>query len=246
MPVKLPGRYEPGSDRTARIACSRSPTSRSTTSTPSTSSSPARRRSRSRTTAAPHGLRGERRDDPRDRRLGRAAAEGRHRHLARRVLTPPTSAGLLLFRERDGVLEVLLGHMGGPFWARKDDGAWSIPKGELGDGEDPLAGARREFAEELGHAPPDGPVLELGEIRQRAGKRVIAFAIEGDFDPARSSPGRSSCSGRRGRGASSVPGGRPRGVVRPAGRAGEGRAGASPAAGPAGAGALGACARKAS
>ena len=87
------------------------------------------------------------------------------------------------------MLEVLLGHMGGPFWARKDAGAWSIPKGELGDGEDPLAGARREFAEELGHAPPDGPLLELGEIRQRAGKRVIAFAVEGDLDPARIEPG---------------------------------------------------------
>jgi predicted NUDIX family NTP pyrophosphohydrolase len=101
-----------------------------------------------------------------------------------------TSAGLLLFRERDdGALEVLLGHMGGPFWARKDEGAWSIPKGELEPGEDPLAGARREFAEELGHAPPDGPVLELGEIRQKAGKRVIAFALEGDFDPAAIVPG---------------------------------------------------------
>jgi predicted NUDIX family NTP pyrophosphohydrolase len=87
------------------------------------------------------------------------------------------------------VLEVLLGHMGGPFWARKDEGAWSIVKGELSGGEDPLAGARREFAEELGHPPPDGPVLALGEIRQKAGKRVIAFAIEGDFDPASLQPG---------------------------------------------------------
>jgi len=100
-----------------------------------------------------------------------------------------TSAGLVLFRERDGVLEVLLGHMGGPFWARKDAGAWSIPKGELEPEEDPLAGARREFAEELGHAPPEGPALELGEIRQKAGKRVIAFAIEGDFDPRAIVPG---------------------------------------------------------
>ena len=100
-----------------------------------------------------------------------------------------TSAGLVLFRERDGVLEVLLGHMGGPFWARKDEGAWSIPKGELQPGEEPLAGALREFAEELGHAPPDGPVLELGEIRQKAAKRVIAFALEGDFDPAQIVPG---------------------------------------------------------
>jgi predicted NUDIX family NTP pyrophosphohydrolase len=79
--------------------------------------------------------------------------------------------------------------MGGPLWARKDDGAWSIPKGELLDGEDPLDGARREFAEELGHAAPDGPVLELGEIRQGSGKRVVAFAIEGDFDPASIEPG---------------------------------------------------------
>jgi predicted NUDIX family NTP pyrophosphohydrolase len=79
--------------------------------------------------------------------------------------------------------------MGGPLWARKDDGAWSIPKGELLDGEDPLDGARREFAEELGHAAPDGPVLELGEIRQGSGKRVVAFAIEGDFDPGTIEPG---------------------------------------------------------
>ena len=102
-----------------------------------------------------------------------------------------TSAGLVLFRERgaDGALEVLLGHMGGPFWARKDEGAWSIPKGELEPGEDPLAGARREFAEELGHPPPDGAAIELGEIRQKAGKRVIAFAVAGDFDPADIVPG---------------------------------------------------------
>jgi predicted NUDIX family NTP pyrophosphohydrolase len=104
-------------------------------------------------------------------------------------LTPRPSAGLVLFREREGSLEVLLGHMGGPYWARKDDGAWSIPKGELDDGEDALRGALREFAEELGHAAPDGPPLELGEIRQRSGKRVIAFAIEGDFDPACLVPG---------------------------------------------------------
>jgi predicted NUDIX family NTP pyrophosphohydrolase len=100
-----------------------------------------------------------------------------------------TSAGLIVFRARDGLLEVLLGHMGGPFWARKDAGAWSIPKGELDEGEDPLAGARREYAEELGHPPPDGPMLELGEIRQRAGKRVVAFAVEGDFDPELLEPG---------------------------------------------------------
>jgi len=79
--------------------------------------------------------------------------------------------------------------MGGPYWAHKDDGAWSIPKGELSGGEDPPAGARREFEEELGHPPPDGPLIELGEIHQRAGKRVIAFALEGDFDPAALRPG---------------------------------------------------------
>jgi predicted NUDIX family NTP pyrophosphohydrolase len=100
-----------------------------------------------------------------------------------------TSAGLVVFRERAGVLEVLLGHMGGPFWARKDEGAWSIPKGELQDGEQPLAAALREFEEELGHAPPQGPLLELGEIRQKAGKLVVAFAVEGDFDPAQLRPG---------------------------------------------------------
>ena len=102
-----------------------------------------------------------------------------------------TSAGLLLFRERDdGELEVLLGHMGGPLWARKDDGAWSVPKGELEAGEEPLAAALREFAEELGQAPPAGDVVELGEIRQKGGKRVIAFALRGDFDPETIVPGR--------------------------------------------------------
>ncbi len=100
-----------------------------------------------------------------------------------------SSAGLVVFRLRGGSLELLLGHMGGPYWARKDDGAWSIPKGELSDGEDALAGALREYTEELGHAPPDGPVIELGEIRQRAGKRLLAFAVEGDFDPAQLKPG---------------------------------------------------------
>lgn len=101
----------------------------------------------------------------------------------------PTSAAIVLFRERDGTLEILLGHMGGPYRARKDEGAWSIPKGELREAENALTGARREFAEELGHPPPDGPVLDLGEIRQRGGKRVVAFAIEGDFDPGQFVPG---------------------------------------------------------
>ncbi len=94
------------------------------------------------------------------------------------------SAGLLLHRTRDGALEVLLAHPGGPFWAKRDEGAWSIPKGELDEGEDPLAGARREFAEELGAAPPDGEPLALGEVRLKSRKRVVAWALEGDFDPA--------------------------------------------------------------
>jgi predicted NUDIX family NTP pyrophosphohydrolase len=85
---------------------------------------------------------------------------------------------------RDGRLEVLLGHMGGPFWAKKDEGAWSIPKGEYDEHEDPLTAARREFEEETGTAPPDGPTIELGEIRQAGGKRVLAWAVEGDLDPA--------------------------------------------------------------
>ena len=105
------------------------------------------------------------------------------------VAASSTSAGLLVFRERDGALEVLLAHMGGPFWARKDEGAWTIPKGELQAGEAPQAGARREYAEELGHEPPAGALLDLGEIRQRAGKRVCAFAVRGDFDPAALRPG---------------------------------------------------------
>ena len=92
-----------------------------------------------------------------------------------------TSAGLVLYR-RDAVLQVLLGHMGGPFWARKDDGAWSIPKGEYGTDEDAFAAAPREFAEELGSPPPDGGYLELGEVRQANGKVVVAWAVEGDLD----------------------------------------------------------------
>ena len=110
-------------------------------------------------------------------------------HAGARLGAVTTSAGLVVFREQEGALQVLLGHMGGPYWARKDAGAWSIPKGELDDGEEALAGARREYREELGHEAPDGPVVELGEIRQRGGKRVVAFAVEGDFDPAQLRPG---------------------------------------------------------
>src|SRR4051812_18335212 len=90
---------------------------------------------------------------------------------------PERSAGLLLYRRRTGTLEVLLVHPGGPFWARKDAGAWSIPKALIEAGEDPLPGARREFAEETGEAAPDGPVLPLGDFRQSNGKIVTAYAI---------------------------------------------------------------------
>jgi len=99
------------------------------------------------------------------------------------------SAGLLVFRRADAGIEVLLGHMGGPFWARKDAGAWSIPKGEYDADEPPQAAARREFAEELGIPPPDGPLIELGEVRQAGGKTVSAWAVEGELDPADVVPG---------------------------------------------------------
>jgi predicted NUDIX family NTP pyrophosphohydrolase len=95
-----------------------------------------------------------------------------------------TSAGILLHRERGGTREVLLVHPGGPFWARKDAGAWSIPKGEYEEGDDPRACALREFEEELGSALPAGTELvELGTVKQKSGKRITAFAAEGDLDP---------------------------------------------------------------
>ena len=92
------------------------------------------------------------------------------------------SAGLLLFREVCGALEVLLVHPGGPFWAGKDEGAWSIPKGELAEGEDPLEAARREFEEETGAAPPVAELLSLRPVRQPSGKVVHAWAVRGEFD----------------------------------------------------------------
>ena len=95
---------------------------------------------------------------------------------------PKLSAGLLLYRVRDGVVEVLIGHPGGPFWARKDDGAWSILKGEYTDGEDPWAAAQREFEEEVGLAPPTGPRIDLGSVKQPSGKVITAFAVRGDLD----------------------------------------------------------------
>jgi predicted NUDIX family NTP pyrophosphohydrolase len=104
----------------------------------------------------------------------------------RRLLSdgvPRRSAGLLVWRRRADGVEVLLVHPGGPFWARRDDGAWSIPKGEISLGEDPLDVASREFREELGVEPPDlAGAVELGEVRQAGGKVVIAWAVEGDLD----------------------------------------------------------------
>ena len=91
------------------------------------------------------------------------------------------SAGLLLFRERTSRLEVLLVHPGGPFWSKKDDGAWSIPKGEFGDDEEPLSAAKREFEEEMG-APPAGEFIPLEPLRQAGGKLVFAWALQADFD----------------------------------------------------------------
>lgn len=91
------------------------------------------------------------------------------------------SAGILLHRTREDRTEVLLVHPGGPFWARRDEGAWSIPKGEYEPGEDPLRAARREFEEELGTPAPEGPTEDLGEVRQKSGKLVRAYALAGDL-----------------------------------------------------------------
>ena len=96
---------------------------------------------------------------------------------------PKRSAGILMFRRRGGEVEVLLMHPGGPFWAKKDLGAWSIPKGEYSEGDEALATAIREFAEETG-AHPRGEFRSLGELTQPGRKIVTAFAVEGDFDPA--------------------------------------------------------------
>jgi predicted NUDIX family NTP pyrophosphohydrolase len=94
-----------------------------------------------------------------------------------------TSAGVLLYRRRPAGLEVMLVHPGGPFWAKKDLGAWSIPKGLMNEGEDRLAAAKREFLEETGMAI-EGECLDLGQHKQPGGKTIAAFAQEGDFDPA--------------------------------------------------------------
>ena len=97
---------------------------------------------------------------------------------------PKLSAGLLLYRFGGGGIEVLIGHPGGPFWARKDEGAWSIPKGEYTDGEDPWTVAQREFEEEIGKPPPEGPRVDFDPLRQPSGKIITAFAVRGDLDLA--------------------------------------------------------------
>ena len=99
-----------------------------------------------------------------------------------------SSAGLLVYRmsgAAPGMLELLVVHPGGPFWAKKDQGAWSIPKGEYEPGHPPAAYARRELSEELGVPPPEGPWTDLGEVTQRGGKRVRAWAVRGDLDASK-------------------------------------------------------------
>jgi predicted NUDIX family NTP pyrophosphohydrolase len=104
-------------------------------------------------------------------------------------VTGKRSAGILLFRRTGADPEVLLGHMGGPFWAGRDAGAWSVPKGEYGPDEDPLGAARREFEEELGMPPPPGEPVGLGSVRQSGGKVVTVWAVESDLDPRLVVPG---------------------------------------------------------
>jgi predicted NUDIX family NTP pyrophosphohydrolase len=96
---------------------------------------------------------------------------------------PKASAGLLMYRKRNGQLEALLVHLGGPFWKKKDSGAWFVPKGEINPGEDELVAARREFQEETGLVPA-GEFLSLGSVKHKSGKTVTAWAFAGDCDPA--------------------------------------------------------------
>ena len=98
---------------------------------------------------------------------------------------PKLSAGLLLYRRVDDSVEVLVAHPGGPIWARRDTGAWSIPKGAANDGEALIDAAYREFEEETGHPPPPGEAIDLGEVRMRSGKVVHGWGLEGDMDPSR-------------------------------------------------------------
>jgi predicted NUDIX family NTP pyrophosphohydrolase len=99
------------------------------------------------------------------------------------------SAGIMLFRTENGQPEVLIAHMGGPLWARRDAGAWSIPKGEYAEDETSEAAARREFQEELGLPVPDGRLIDLGAVKQSNGKVVTVWALRGDLDPTRVVPG---------------------------------------------------------
>jgi predicted NUDIX family NTP pyrophosphohydrolase len=111
------------------------------------------------------------------------AAVAPHAKLKEKQVMPKRSAALLLYRLPEGVgLQVLIAHMGGPFWAKKNARAWSIPKGEYEDDEDPRDAAFREFEEEMGSAPPAEQVIELGETRQPSGKIITTYAIRGDFD----------------------------------------------------------------
>lgn len=101
---------------------------------------------------------------------------------------PRRSAGIVLWRRSDdGSIEVLLGHPGGPYYVKRDADVWSILKGEYDNSEDPFEVAKREFFEECGHDAPEGPAVSLGEIRQKGGKLVVAWALEGDVDPASAS-----------------------------------------------------------
>ncbi len=93
------------------------------------------------------------------------------------------SAGIVLYRKRGNIVEVLVGHAGGPFWGKKDAGAWSIPKGEFEADEEPLHAARREFEEELGIPAPEGELVDLGQIKRKDGKVIYVWALEGDADP---------------------------------------------------------------
>lgn len=100
------------------------------------------------------------------------------------LVMPKKSAGLLLFRIRSCKPEVLLVHLGGPFWSKKDDGAWFVPKGEIQPGEDELSAAQREFKEETGF-DPKGPFIPLGRVKQKSGKTVVAWAFEDDCEPSK-------------------------------------------------------------
>jgi len=115
-------------------------------------------------------------DADRDEKAHADAVSGRGKPMRR-------SAGIVLFRRTPAGPQVLLGHMGGPYWRRKDEGAWTIPKGGYDDDEDAVEAARREYGEEIGHAVPDGELVDLGEVLQANGKLVVAWAVEGDLDP---------------------------------------------------------------